>query len=93
MAKYAEGDRVPSSRHGEGTIVGVRQEMRTPPDYDEGRLRHEMYSLRGRIAAIEAQLARGKAPREESVYRVQFPNGRAMDVEEVDIDIVRSRSS
>jgi hypothetical protein len=76
MAKHSIGDKFRHSRMGDGEIVKVQQETRTPPPIDKVKLDGELWNLRARIAEIQQIIARGDTPELVDVYTVEFVNAK-----------------
>lgn len=93
MSKHNIGDKVRHSRHGEGQITAIRQVEVTPPPFDPVKLDAERWTLRARIAEIDAILARGTEPKLEDFCTVQYDGGRAVEYDPAAIDKLRERAT
>lgn len=92
MPKHPIGTAVRHSRHGDGTVTGIRTEIRTPPPFDALALRREELNLRARLAEIADIIARGTEPRPADVYAVTFTTGREQEYEELGVDKLAARA-
>ena len=90
MAKHNVSDKVRHSRLGDGEIIAVRTEVRTPDPIDKVKLDGERWNLKARLAQIEQILERGTDPKNHDVYKVQFAD-RTMEFEEGGIDKLKER--
>lgn len=76
MAKYNIDDAVLHSRYGAGKIVRVGTRKVTPPAIDRRKLDGERWTIKARLAEIEALMARSDEPYDEDFYRMAFEDGQ-----------------